>query len=55
MSELQAWKRSLPYSPSHEERLVMRQDGFDIPDVFYRADTKGTPRTITALERSHTS
>ena len=53
MSELLAWKRPSPNSPSPEEGLVMRQYGFDIPDVFYRADTKGTPRTITALEGSH--
>ncbi len=31
----------------------MRQDGFDISDVFYGGDTEDTPRTFTALEDGH--
>jgi hypothetical protein len=53
MSEVLAWKRPSPYSPGPQEHLVMRQDGFDIPDVFYRADTRGTPRAFTSLEDGH--
>jgi hypothetical protein len=31
----------------------MTQDGFDIPDLFYRADIRGTPLAFTSLEDGH--